>query len=353
MTAVIICTPAHLLDDFDREIPADLISLKGKPFIQHLVEYLALCGIRTFEFILRHSPERIEEFLASGARWGCNFQFHCAPDEVAAYRLARTLCASLNGAFVLGHGDRIPAEISDQQQFGIHNLPDVLCSRDNGRLTWRGWLWSPDERAASLLDGDCFDAIEARLLHAVDHRTVRPQMIESWLSAESASGLLHSSMFLLNFRRLASVEVPAITGRQVAVGRNCSIHRTAQLTEPFSIGNNCQIGSDARIGPYAMIEDNCIVETRTRVCNALIAPGTYVGRELELDHVIVDKNRLVNISLGVSYTIPESFLLGRLDQFGAVFLTRLLSRKTAILLLLIFCLLFVTAFLFERRHVAA
>src|SRR5262249_39647346 len=66
------------------------------------------------------------------------------------------------------------------------------------------------------------------------------------------------------------------------------------------IGENSRIGPGAQIGPFAVIARDCLIAPNTIVRHSVIAPDTYAGNNLELDHVFVDQRELFDIRFGVS-----------------------------------------------------
>ena len=72
MRAVLFCTgdwPA--LAPLNDRLPGPLLPLLDRPFLQHVVEYLISRGVKRFDIVLSHLPEKVEEALGDGKRWGC------------------------------------------------------------------------------------------------------------------------------------------------------------------------------------------------------------------------------------------------------------------------------------------
>ena len=79
MRAVIVATGVGPdLAPLDERHPVPLLPLGDCPFIQHVVEYCIRQGVTRFDFILSHLPERIEQHLGDGKRWGSTFTYHLA-----------------------------------------------------------------------------------------------------------------------------------------------------------------------------------------------------------------------------------------------------------------------------------
>jgi lipopolysaccharide/colanic/teichoic acid biosynthesis glycosyltransferase len=291
-------------------LPVPLLPLADKPFLQHIVEYLASQGVRRFEFILSHLPERIEAAMGDGARWGCGFRYHLLPLGGDPMGLARTVAGGQQETIVLGTAECLP-------ELDLAATPPGTLVSNEG--AWTGWgiLKSPD---FSMPNFNGFNRVEAARC----------------LSIKSGHAFLRSQKMILE----GTFPGLIITGRQadpgIWVSRNVALHPTAKLTPPVYIGENSRIGKGAQIGPSAVIGPNCIIDAHTIIVDSMVAAGTFVGEGLELDSVIVDRNRLLNIRLETSLLASEAFLLGSLTgRSSNRGLYRALSMLTALVLLLL------------------
>lgn len=306
----------------DDHLPICLFPLVDRPLLHHIIEYLVVLGIRRFEFVLNHLPDRIESHLGNGDRWGCSFGFHLFPEGGSPYKVAQTIAAGLDGLILLGRTDQLPE---------FHLLPGcestLYFTHDS---QWTGWAVLPaNTRLLAYLERDP----NAGFLPDTPSKT----LVANCLSFETGSLLLQSQAKLLE----GGFSGLMIGGRQTEPGiwisRNVSLHPTTRLQSPVYIGANCRIGRGARIGPFAVIGENCIVDDHSFISNSSVAPGTYIGEALELEQVIVDRNLLVNIRIGTSFLVSETFLLGSLtEQASQRRVQQLASRLGALFLLLLF-----------------
>ena len=266
--------------------PVPLLPLADKPFLQHIVEYLASQNVRRFEFVLSDLPEKIESALGDGARWGCGFHYHLLPHDRNPLRLARAIGGTLDDIVVLGNAECLP-------ELDLAAIPpSTLIARDG---VWTGWgVFRPAD--FRLADFEGFEQTD----------------VARYLSIESGQEFLRSQRLVLD----QAFPGLMIGGRQADPGiwicRNVALHPTAKLNPPVYIGENCRIGGGAQIGPSAVIGQNCMVGAHTIMFDSMVAAGTYVGEGLELDSVIVDRNRLLNVRLGTSVLASDTFLLGSL-----------------------------------------
>jgi lipopolysaccharide/colanic/teichoic acid biosynthesis glycosyltransferase len=310
---------APLIDRY----PDALLPLVDRPFLQHVIEYLARQGVRQFDIVLSHQPEAVERYFGDGTRWGCKFTYHLARDPRRPYRVLKTLDLSQDGQVLLGHADRLPSfAVADIAETEKEVLPLVT---DGGwaALDWTGWaLVKPQAAAAVGSDWDEQALAEHFLKRPASHLVARV------LDSGSFAAVLGSQRAVLR-KEFGPV---FLTGREVEPGvwlsRNVMLHPTAKVTAPVFIGEDCRIGPGARIGPFAVVGRGCILGRDCTVRSSLIFPENYVGADLELDDVIVDRNRILRGEGTV--TEADAVLLGSLApgrrlRPAAGFLTRLLA----------------------------
>jgi len=325
MIAIVIASQRYPdMHGLDEHLPLCLFPLVDRPLLHHIVEYLVELGIRRFEFILSHLPEKVEASLGDGARWGCSFHFHLIPSGADPYRMVRTIAADLDEGILLGCADCLP-----EMEGPINNDP-VLFLTDS--LEWSGWaVMSPDAR---LRIGSLDTEEEVKELLATDSTKIAAAHT---ISFRSGSELLASQEQLMAGKFSGLL----IGGRQsekgIWISRNVSIHPTAILEAPVYIGPNCRIGRGAKLGPFAVISENCILDSLSSVESSVIAPGTYIGQGLELNQVLINRNLLVNVKIGTSFLASETFLLSSLTEHTRRRpIERLVSRLAALILLLSF-----------------
>lgn len=344
MHAVIIATGhnpdlAPLTDWY----PASLLSVVDRPFIQHVVENLIDQGVTDFDFVLSHLPEKIEALLGDGQRWGSTFTYHLARDAEHPYQALKHL-PTPEAPILLAHADRLPACTipTDTQASVIF----THASEPDDDRTWTGWaLLTPADYAA--LPGDTDESGLADVLMRIE--TAQSTEVPHLLSARSFDLLLSSNRQVLS----GDFPVRLLTGTQVDEGiwvsRNVNLHPTAQLNPPLFIGENSRIGPGVQLGPNTVIAGDCILDSGCRAENTLVFQGSYVGESLELDEVIVDRNRLINVRVGAAVSIADDFILGSLADGQMRHWTRKkLSQAGAVVLLcLMWPIMLLTAFLLK------
>jgi lipopolysaccharide/colanic/teichoic acid biosynthesis glycosyltransferase/acetyltransferase-like isoleucine patch superfamily enzyme len=321
MIAIIADTDYPELFGLDEHLPLPLFPLVDRPILQHVIEYLAVQGIKRFEFILNRLPEMIEASLGDGTRWGCSFRFHLFPVSGKPYRLAQTIAAGLDDEILLGRMDSLP-----EFELAAHRDATIFCRPDG---CWTGWAMLP--RGSTQLAG--FDRDPAGLPTPDGFAKA---IVQREMNFQTGAAFLRSQHDLLSGIFPAMTIGGIQTEAGIWISRNVSLHPTVHLLAPAYIGPNCRIGRGARIGPWAVVSENCIIDEQSSVQSSLVAPGTYIGQGLELEQVIVDRNRLLNAKIGTTLLVSETFLLSSLTERNAHrSVQRLFSCLAALLLALV------------------
>jgi mannose-1-phosphate guanylyltransferase/phosphomannomutase len=288
MRAILIATgacngAAPLMERY----PNPLLPLVDRPFMQHVIEYLARQDIRRMDIVVSDRSRTIENYFGDGTRWGCRFTYHQADDPNLPYQPIRGLDVTGDGQVLLGHVDRLPTfVVSEFAELADDTLP-LVTEDDSGKLEWTGWTVLSDDAAGKIDAGWKESDLANQLLrHTAD------RVVERMLDCRSFAALLESQRAVLA-KEFAPV---FLTGREVEPGihlsRNVSLHPTAKLTAPVFIGENCHIGAGVQIGPHAVVGCGCILGRDSKVCRSLIFPDNYIGADLELDGVIIDSSRI-------------------------------------------------------------
>lgn len=319
--------------------PAPLLPLMDRPFLQHVIELLVSQKVAQFDMVLSHLPEKIEQFLGDGKRWGCKFTYHLARDPARPYRFLRTIqWPDFAGEpILLGHGDRLPSLSLDKVGTEGGPKPPVLfCDGQDGAAAWTGWaILTVDQMSRVPADVD-EAGLAAHLCEAAGENG--RHHVGRALAGRTFADILasHQAVLKKEFTGLLLTAKDNDEEPGIWVSRNVVLHPTAQVLAPAYIGENCEIGPGVKVGPNAVVGHDCVLDTHSVVSQSVIYPGSYVGEALELTDVIVDRNRLINARVGGVVTITDNFILGNLAEkhFSKWFLARV-SQVCGLLALLL------------------
>jgi len=326
--------------------PTPMLPLVDRPFIQHVLEFIVEQGGTELDVVLSHFPEKIEDLLGDGARWGTRIRFHLAKDPSHPYDILKSVNVNRSGAAILlVHADRLPevdllALIPDYQDKDIvmFCLPaphEAAQIQDKDTCVWTGWALVSEGFLETLPLGINEQSMESLLFSAIKNGG-RIFEVPKVLDVRTYKGLLDSNRMILNkeFEKI----VPS--GKQIEPGiwisRNVSVHSSARLSPPIFVGENSRIGKGTSLGPFAVIGRNCILDTISTVVESVVAHDSHVGEAVNLKNVIVDKNWLVNVRLGAEVSVTDNFILGSLaGKHAKRKIEGLMSRAIGIALLMI------------------
>ena len=322
---VLACWPG---DDplFERmKLDPALMPMGDKPMLQRVVERLAALGCREIGVVLGDQPQHARRLLGDGERWGCNIRYSYAsagrrPLEV----LTRWLPAKEETCLIA------PAESVVGSDPGTA-AACAICWENAGNIRWTGWARLARTQLADLVVGaENRTALERRILGA---STLRRVWEDAPISTAGSAQALESvrRLFAVSPGMLGIMRRPA--SASVWLGNGSSVHAGARLVAPVYIGNHAKIKEGASVGPNAIIGDNCVIDCGTAVKSSLVMPGTYVGRDLELDGVIVSEDCLANVRHQTVISVVDRQFFGGLDaaRTGAI-RTPVLQRLLALLI---------------------
>jgi mannose-1-phosphate guanylyltransferase/phosphomannomutase len=290
----------------DRPIP--LLKVVDKPLLIHIVESLYHQGIEEVTIVVSYLPERIENLLGDGSRWGLSIKYFRLQDYKGTVgELFPPLRTFQDDIFLISSADILPFFQLGKliHQYEEFKTPIFLNSSSH---EWTGWGLIPLK--------DFLDLSESTPL---DHLPIKNRIVwaHSFLSVRSYADLQKANEKLLSGKKDETFRFPAsakMIQPEVWISHGSSMSSSVKLRPPVYIGENCQIKAGVQLGPNTVIESNCVVDTKTVVEKSIICRGSYVGEELIIRNCIVDKNLLINLHLNTHTIIKDDVLIGELSS---------------------------------------
>jgi hypothetical protein len=312
--------PRHLLP---------MLPLLDRPFLQHVIEFLAAQGVTEYDIVLSHLPEVVERHLGDGTRWGCRLTYHLARDPARPYEVLSRLGPGPDGVgrVLLGHVDRVPvvrfpwdegpgATVLFVSPGPTANNP----ARRTGPDEWTGWglVTARDLRAVPR-------DLPAAGLYA-HLRSAAPAVVLSRatpvLSVQSPAGVLASQRAVLD----GQVEGLMFGGREVAPGawvaRTAKVSPTAKLIAPVYIGPYCTVAGGAQVGPHTVVASGCLIDRGSRLSNTGVLAESYVGEGMALDGALVDRDLAVLPGANSAKLFSDPLALGKAPSVSLPHLVR-------------------------------
>jgi hypothetical protein len=308
MRAIVIATGVPSpLSCLGSRYPTPMLPVVDRPVLQHVVEALVIAGIREIDFILSDAPEIVERHFSTGQRWGCRIHSHLASSAERALGMLPAIAGAPGEPYLLAAGDRLPLLPAEFPVLA----PDacaLLFDAPDGE--WLGWAILTPSAVQSAVAAEGKDGF-ARVLRAqgaasfICERFLDTTVPLLYLQSQSAAMGPHSSRL--------QISAPEIEPG-VRLGRNVSLHPTAQIHAPVFVGENCQIGRGVRLGPGAIVGAGTLVDEHSSIVQSVILPGSYIGQSLDLDHTVVNRQRLFNVRLDAPLMVTDAFILGDLRR---------------------------------------
>src|ERR1700757_2653180 len=86
-------------------VPKPMITVAGKPFLQHQLELLSRAGITRALLLVAYLGEQIQEYFGDGARFGCKVSYSFERSPLGTGGALKNAEAKLRDWFVLVNGD--------------------------------------------------------------------------------------------------------------------------------------------------------------------------------------------------------------------------------------------------------
>ncbi|MFO0958000.1 MAG: NDP-sugar synthase [Isosphaeraceae bacterium] len=305
-----------------------MLPFLDRPFLQHVVEWLASRGFREFDVISCHLAEQVEGLLGEGVRWGVTIRLHLAREPGRAYARLRTIDPPIGpDRFLLAHADRLPY-LDDPCPAEASTL------FEDGGGNWTGWAWIDPGAIAELSAMSCEEDLGATLRRRAGFRAVT---VDRLLDVRTFRSFLESQRAALHGRFGGLLMGAQEVEPGVWISRNVSLHPAAKVVAPVYLGEDCRVGDGARVGPEAVIGEGCILDRRSMVADAAVFPTTYVGEGVELADALAVGGLLIHVGLGSEMAVGDRYLLDALQGWrSSSKIQGAFSRAIAALLLLAF-----------------
>jgi hypothetical protein len=262
-------------------------NLVDRPFLRHVVDFIATQGIRSI-LVWGRGTEQARRILGAGVQWDATIVYqeaHTAADFSGPLTITGDKCL-LASALCL---PRFPL------QQGLDRPGGLIVY--GGNQDWTGWALMESRDVAAMPSLSDRAAVLSYLQGLANYESVSADAEfrcggaeDIWRAHQTALGSQLSLLFHAGLD----------TKPGIWMGRNASVAASAVITAPAYIGENSRIGPGAQIGPFAVIARDCLIAPQTIVRHSVIAPDTYAGNNLELDHVFVNQRELFDIRFGVS-----------------------------------------------------
>ncbi|MDC0979993.1 nucleotidyltransferase family protein [bacterium] len=108
MKAIILAAgKGERLGSITREIPKPMVSIYGKPILEHNIILLEKYGITDIYINLHHLPEIITDYFGSGSKWGVNIKYKYEEELLGTAGTVKNFSNNLDDTFIVMYGDNL------------------------------------------------------------------------------------------------------------------------------------------------------------------------------------------------------------------------------------------------------
>ena len=275
--------------------PWCLSNLIDRPCLRHIADFLAAGGIQEI-WVVGLETKQAQTLLCDGWHWDAKLHFGNSVNQ------PRGECILLASAACL-------PKLSLRDEIKESDATTIYNSLAGG---WTGWAFiSKEDSGAVPPFGNPLSIL--RYLEGLPHHFKRSLDLTFRCTDAEEVWKAHRDAQASNLSMIFHDGLETKPG--VWIGRNVNVSATAEITAPVYIGENSRVGPGTKIGPFAVVARDCLIAPQTIVRNSVIAPGTYTGDHLELDHVLVNRGQLFDLRFGVSVERVDSPILDGVFDF--------------------------------------
>jgi mannose-1-phosphate guanylyltransferase len=304
-------------------VPKPALTLVDRPFLAHMIEWLARHGVDEVVLACGFLPDVLREALGEGERSGARIRYVAEPEPLGtagAIRFAADhLGEDLGERFLALNGDVLTdldlgALLADHEQrgaratVGLHPVEDSsaygLVSRDaDGAVTEftektgepvpgevNAGMYALEREVLDLIPPGRAMSIEREVFPRLAGEGLGGTLLEGyWMDIGTPERYLQATWDILEGRVETEVE-PSGPGTYVAPD--------AEVAADASLGHRVVLGPGCRLAPRAEVRDSvlldgCVVGAGARVAGSILAAGVELEAGASLEGAVVGQNERV------------------------------------------------------------
>ncbi|MBI2851795.1 MAG: NTP transferase domain-containing protein [Chloroflexi bacterium] len=300
--------------------PKAMLSIAGKPILQHVVEAVAQNGIRQIVIIVGYKKEEIFDYLGAGDQFGVNITYVTQERQLGTAHALAQARDMVHDEFLVLPGDNLIDTGTIAQFVTVH--PDAVLTKKVEKPSRYGVVAAdgnsllaiiekPKETESNLVNTgiyafgtDIFDLMDTRL----DIPDVLNGMLEqkrpvtvmetdgTWLDVVYPWDIIKLNDAVLRHvpaKLGGTIETGAYVKGQVSIGQNTVIRANSYVLGPAVIGEHCDIGPGVCILPSTSIGNNVVISPFSVIENSMIGEDVHIGPASVIQDSVIDKGCVI------------------------------------------------------------
>jgi len=313
--------------------PKHLISIGGKPVLEHCLNAIKACGISEIIMVVHYMAEAIRKYFGSGEKLGLKIEYAYQKSVLGTGNAVSVAEPYVDGDFLLVYGDllftaealkkvlelynqRKPSatlsvvRVERTEDYGIvdaeadgkvkriiekprrEEAPTNLANA--GLYVFTHEIFEKAKRisASSRGEWEITDAIELILK---DEKPVFAAEIpkDEWIDIGRPWDLLDANRWVLTkmgHNMLGNIEEGAHIIGPVTIAETARIRSGSYIEGPVFIGENSDIGPNCYIRPYTSIGRGARIGNACEIKNSIIMDGVHIGHLSYVGDSIIGEN---------------------------------------------------------------
>ena len=286
-------------------LPPALLPIGGKPLLQHCIEDLWEAGVRDVVVAVPGGDRRIERELGDGQRFGLSLRYVDTGGSAWPGEALDIAGASVGAPLLVARGDVLRGRSaralldsaggaeSDIVHGTIRSRPAGIAMLRRHCRSVNQLEWSQLRSGGRSEQTPCVELGDIGFA-ALDSL---PSLFEACLAA-----LEHRFAGLLADGR-------ATDDSSLRVAARASIARSVNITGTARVGRGADLHDDVELAGRVEIGDRCVIDAGAQLIDAVVFPGTYVGRGVRLQNAIARGAWLYREDLDTCQRVEDPLLL--------------------------------------------
>jgi UDP-N-acetylglucosamine diphosphorylase / glucose-1-phosphate thymidylyltransferase / UDP-N-acetylgalactosamine diphosphorylase / glucosamine-1-phosphate N-acetyltransferase / galactosamine-1-phosphate N-acetyltransferase len=299
-----------------------MLTIAGKPILQHVIESLAQNGIYNIVVIVGYHSEQIFNFFSEGENFGVNISYKTQQKQLGTAHAIEQAKGAIEGDFLILPGDNLIDRDTIAQFTQIKPWAMLITRTENpfrssvvkveNNYLKEATLKEKRVSGPSLIAGthcvntgiysvnsDIFDIIDNELdipdvfnkMISENKKIAAIETEGTWLDVIYPWDILRlNDVILRNTQKSlgGKIEPGVHIKGNVLIGEKTIIRANSYIIGPVIIGGGCDIGPNVCLMPSTSIGNNVAISPFTEIKNSIIGDDVSVGPSSIIQDSVID-----------------------------------------------------------------